>query len=117
MTELFSFVPNLMSVDGKDAMHSSYPLRAEVCSIADSCYPLSPIIEGYVCNAHDREEISMAISLALGPGGRGGETQEEWKTKQYTCQRSAADNRHWEGGYCAEPVRSFQEAAGLKLIP
>lgn len=62
-----------MSVDGKDAMHSSYPLRAEVCSTADSWYPLSLIIEDYVCNAHNREEISMAISLALGPGvGRHG---------------------------------------------
>lgn len=106
-----------MSVDGKDAVHLSYPLRAEVCSIADLWCPLSPIIEGYVCNAHNREEISVAISLALGPGGRDGETQEEWKTKQYTCQRSAADNRHLEGGHCTEPVKSFLEAAGLKLTP
>lgn len=104
-----------MSVDGKDAMHSSYPSNAEVCSNADSWYPLSPIIEDCVSNAHNREEISLAISLFLGYGGRGVETREEWKTKQYTRQRSATDNRHSEGAHCAEPVRPLLEAANTGI--
>lgn len=60
----------------------------------------------------------MAISPVLGPGGRGGETQDNEKQNNILAKgvRQTTGSLEVER-YCAELVKGFMEAAGPKLTP
>ena len=97
-------------MDGRDAMRSSYPLKADVGATADSWYPSSPITEGCRRDARLGKEQDGHLPVEMGVG-RHRENEKPNSTLAKGWLQTAGTLK--VESHCAELTKGFLEAEGL----
>ena len=100
-------------MDGRDAMRSSYPLKADVGATADSWYLSSPITEGCRRDARLGKEQDGHLPVEMGVG-RHRENEKPNSTLAKGWLQTAGTLK--VESHCAELTKGFLEAEAAKLM-